>query len=202
MTNLDDKIESTKDGMSRRSVVRAAGAGALAVPAITIASAAPAMAAGTSGTAGGTLLLASWDQAPRRTGSVLTFNARFQNLTAGSTVALFASVTIIPESIHQNGVVNALLPGGPQSFQTATSSAPAGWTVTKTTGSLPLVGGAVNTLVGAVTFYYTATAQIGPNGFANLFPSITLPGAFPSVVTLNAQAGDLSLPGLLAGVSN
>lgn len=179
MTTLDNSSEfedaADSSGMSRRSLVRTGAMGAIAVPAITIASAAPAMAANTSGGSNGGTFLAA-NLSVTRNGTSVKFTIPISNALAQPTTALKVYLTI--DALTQLPLgdllpANALVKGG--SIKDASAAPVPGWKVYKSGSIIPVGGQLLKALLGSVTFTYIADVQLGVGDRTILEGEITLP---------------------------
>jgi hypothetical protein len=153
-------VQDSSAGIQRRTVVRAGAHAAWAVPAITLATAAPAMAISGTSNAVATLLSAS------RSGSTVTLTGgAISNLGTTATQNLTVAVTVTPDDPTT------------ADFQASSITTPAQFNLTST---VP------NDDTNSVTFIFTSIGNIGVAGSRSFNPTVTLaPTAGPGSITIS-----------------
>lgn len=204
MTTLDNSMEfetgANENGMSRRSVVRAGAIGAAAVPAITIATAAPALAATSSPTSGATTLSARLNA--RRSGKTMSLTVTITNTGTLDTTALAVNITV--DALTQLPILSLLPVGGNLlggSVKDASTSVPAGWSASKTGSMVPLAGDLTDALLGTATFRYVADTQLKAGLTTVLSATLTMPTSRVGYLVAGTANPGSGVPSILADVT-
>jgi hypothetical protein len=161
VTNTDQTSAQGPEGLQRRTIVKAGAHAAWAVPAITIATAAPAFAGSTQSSVSVGLLTSA-----SRSGSTLTVsNGSISNTGLATTQNLQVTVQLVPTGV-----------GGGADFRNATvTTTPNGFSVSPNPS--------VNNAAKSITYTFVAGSQLsGPLGSTSFNPVFNL---------VNANAGQI-----------